>query len=213
MESIIRNSGSHDVRFAFIDNGSTDGTYEFLASKNPARLIRNERNMGVSYAWNQGLYAALELKPDVVVLLNNDVIVGPRWLDPVVRELQKPEKRYFLPNGNIGKPETFDKDVLAALPSLSGVTPARAGWCLFFTASAVKTFLPIPNELFLWFGDDYIHYKLQKAGYKCLALLECCCFHFVSRTFYATHNYDKIVHEDKAHFDRIIKEEEEKEKN
>lgn len=205
VESMIRNSKPHNVEYVFVDNGSTDEfkTYDYLASKRPSVLIRNEKNMGVSYAWNQGLKAALDLNPDIICLQSNDVLAGPNWLDSVVRELSKPEKRYFLPNGEFTDHQKFEDEVRGRLPGLSGTKPGKSGWCLFFTPEAVRTFYPVPNELFLWYGDDYIHFVLEKAGYTRLVLNDSCAFHFVSKTIFHTPNYTDIIAKDKAAYIRI----------
>lgn len=207
-----RNSKPHQVEYVLVDNGSTDATYKYLTSKKPAALIRNEKNMGVSFAWNQGLRAALEINPDVICLQSNDVVAGPKWLDPVVRELSKPEKRYFIPNGHAAdgtpwKHGTFEGNAQGELDGgLTGMKRGRAGWCMFFTTEAVKLFFPVPKELFLWHGDDYIHWVLQGKGYECFVLKDCCALHFVSVTFYSTPGYTEIVERDKAHFKRITAE-------
>ena len=75
------------VRVIVVDNGSTDGTKEWLESRSravgpaaPAGLtvIRNEQNRGCAPAWNQGVQAAFAA--DWVVLLNNDVLLPEGWL-------------------------------------------------------------------------------------------------------------------------------------
>jgi GT2 family glycosyltransferase len=75
-------------RLIVVDNGSTDGTVEWLAGlRGPnavnglegITLIANERNLGFTKGCNIGIGAA---RPDEdIVLMNNDVLVGdPRWL-------------------------------------------------------------------------------------------------------------------------------------
>lgn len=53
-----------------VDNGSTDGTGEWLSEQRDLRVITFEENMGVSHAWNSGLAIA---GGDVLAVLNNDV--------------------------------------------------------------------------------------------------------------------------------------------
>jgi glycosyltransferase involved in cell wall biosynthesis len=69
-----------------IDNGSTDGTGEYLAGVQDASAvlvisIRNPQNLGFPAAVNQGLKAA---SGDFLVLLNNDAVVTDGWLDQLV---------------------------------------------------------------------------------------------------------------------------------
>lgn len=56
-----------------IDNGSTDGTQEYIQSNFPeVELIRNKENLGFGQANNIGLQKALDKKYEFVYLLNQD---------------------------------------------------------------------------------------------------------------------------------------------
>ena len=61
-----------------IDNASSDGTAEFLAGFPGIRVLANGENLGCAGAWNQGARAS---SCEWTVILNNDVIVGPGWLN------------------------------------------------------------------------------------------------------------------------------------
>lgn len=68
-----------------IDNGSTDGTHDWLTSKfvmrRECKIICNETNLGAGKATNQGISIATG---DYLVLLNNDVIVSREWLKGLI---------------------------------------------------------------------------------------------------------------------------------
>ncbi len=72
-----------------VDNGSNDGTPEFLRewlAKTPhGTVIRNEANRGFAAGNNQGLAIA---RGETVVLLNNDTVVTPGWLEGMLSVLQ-----------------------------------------------------------------------------------------------------------------------------
>lgn len=61
-----------------VDNGSSDGTRELLLSLDGARVILNDANRGFAGGCNQGLSAA---GGENIVLLNNDTVVTPFWLN------------------------------------------------------------------------------------------------------------------------------------
>jgi GT2 family glycosyltransferase len=69
-----------------VDDGSTDGTREWLAGLGePFRVVLNERNLGFAAATNRGAAAA---RGRVLALLNNDLILRPGWLRPMLNALR-----------------------------------------------------------------------------------------------------------------------------
>lgn len=67
------------VKVIVVDNGSTDGTLEFLRTLKNIQLIENKQNLGYSRAVNIGINAA-NSEADII-LLNNDVeLIEPDWL-------------------------------------------------------------------------------------------------------------------------------------
>lgn len=80
----------------FVDNGSTDGTREYLAALAAGRagegacnrvlVLRNEQNLGFGPACNQGMAEAMG---DYVVLLNNDTVVTDGWLERMAEAAER----------------------------------------------------------------------------------------------------------------------------
>ncbi len=83
LESLQAQTVPHDV--LVVDNASSDGTAELVAERFPrVRTIRNERNLG----FGRPLNAAIEsVETDVVVLLNNDVVCEPDFLERLLEPL------------------------------------------------------------------------------------------------------------------------------
>jgi GT2 family glycosyltransferase len=71
---------THEI--IFVDDGSTDGTREWLATlRAPIRGVLNERNLGYAMANNR---AAATARGELLVLLNNDLVLQPHWLEPML---------------------------------------------------------------------------------------------------------------------------------
>ncbi len=68
-----------------VDNGSSDGTREFLGALR-AEVITNERNLGCAKAWNQGVRAS---NGEAIGILNNDIVVAPGWLKNLLAFMAK----------------------------------------------------------------------------------------------------------------------------
>ena len=68
----------------FVDDGSTDGTrawLETLRTDPRIRVVLHERNLGYAAANNHGAAVATG---ELLVLLNNDLVLTPRWLEPML---------------------------------------------------------------------------------------------------------------------------------
>lgn len=66
-----------------IDDGSTDGTREWLGTLRtaPFRVLLNERNLGFAATNNRAIAIA---QGQNLVLLNNDLVLLPHWLEPML---------------------------------------------------------------------------------------------------------------------------------
>ena len=82
IETVSRNT--KNFHFIFVDNGSTDGTVEYLSSIPNAQLVRNEKNLGVPKARNIGLRAS---SAPYVVVMDNDIEVKAGWLEELFKSI------------------------------------------------------------------------------------------------------------------------------
>lgn len=72
-----------------VDNGSTDDTVTAVRHRFPTIMVLETRtNLGYAAGNNVGIRHALALGADVVCILNNDVIVEPDFLKPLLAVLQ-----------------------------------------------------------------------------------------------------------------------------
>ena len=70
-----------------VDNGSIDGTCEFISAQYPdAVLFPQNRNLGFGQANNVGIRYAMEQKADYVLLLNQDAAILPDTLKLLLAE-------------------------------------------------------------------------------------------------------------------------------
>jgi GT2 family glycosyltransferase len=80
-----------DFEVIVVDNASTDGSAEWLSTLPAPRyqLLRHDRNLGYAAANNAAARLAVGR---LLLLLNNDTVLLPGWLEPMLRVLARAEK-------------------------------------------------------------------------------------------------------------------------
>lgn len=85
----VRDDVAATDRVIVVDNGSADGTADFVASRYPwVQLLRNATNLGYAAGNNVGLRLALEQEHRFVLLLNSDTVVAPGVIEALVAHLE-----------------------------------------------------------------------------------------------------------------------------
>lgn len=80
LEAIRFSGGEH--RVLVVDNGSTDGSAQFVRERFPqVAVLELDRNYGFVGGNNKGVE---RVETEVVVLLNNDMVVEPNFLKPLL---------------------------------------------------------------------------------------------------------------------------------
>jgi len=81
LKSIYQQSYS-DFEVILVDNGSTDGSVQFVKENFPGVImIENKENLGFAISNNQGIELS---KGKYIALLNNDTVVDKDWLKNLV---------------------------------------------------------------------------------------------------------------------------------
>lgn len=97
LESLFKET-SAPYRLLIVDNGSTDGTPEFLKktlseqSYCQYELQFNEKNLGIAMARNQGLIMASKYNDEWLSTIDNDIEFVPDWLNKCIEIIQEVPK-------------------------------------------------------------------------------------------------------------------------
>ena len=87
LPALVRHTTHPRAEIVVADNGSTDGSLEFLRTEYPRiRIIELGRNHGFSGGYN---LAAAQTDARYMLLLNSDIEVTEGWLDPMLELMEK----------------------------------------------------------------------------------------------------------------------------
>lgn len=194
-----------NYKLFIVDNGSTDGSLEQFRNAGLygfTRIIENGRNLGFSGANNVGMKIALEEGFDYCLLLNDDTVVEPDFLDKMI-ELAESDKKigavgpkilYFYDKNSIwfgGGGFSWTKGSwhfnFQAKDSLNRNEPAKdisflTGCAFLIKSKVIKEIGFLYEPFFLYFEDTDWSLRIKKAGYRLVYEPKARIYHKVSRT-------------------------------
>ena len=182
-------------RVVVVDNGSTDGTVEWLEKLDWITLIKNSVNLGFSRGCNIGMAAC---GPDEdVVLMNNDVIVvHPAWLRDLQRVAYSDPKagvvgtRLIDGHGRINHLGSYMPPLTLRGHQMGGremdinqCITDRAVECVVFAQAYVRRECldavgRLDEDLFAYFEDTDYCFRALRAGFKVLYAGQVCSIHY-----------------------------------
>ena len=189
----IQEHTRNQYRVIWLDNGSQPeevAAMKAVADKfETCELVPNETNLGFSKAANLGLLRSLSTgDASHVLLLNNDVIVTPGWLDRLLMVMEETGYAAVGPLTSEDNPHSLDalRPIVADLPTFNGEPPAvRAAklekqygcrslqsenilsfFCCLLKKSAVREVGQLDENLFCYGEDNDYCKRLVRKGHK-----------------------------------------------
>jgi GT2 family glycosyltransferase/tetratricopeptide (TPR) repeat protein len=199
----------------FVDNGSTDGTREWLATVPGAKVIANATNVGFAAGANQGIRAA---SGERVLLLNNDIIVTEGWLSGLAHHLDADASCGLVgPISNYVSGQQLDEsaryDSIPAMEEHARSVRTRSrgrsrevrrlvGFCLLARAEVFRTVGLFDEGYSLGnFEDDDFSMRCVLAGWRLRIAGDVFIHHFGSRTFAGNKiDYRAAMEKNRAYF-------------
>jgi GT2 family glycosyltransferase/glycosyltransferase involved in cell wall biosynthesis len=184
-DSLFTRTNHPAWRLIVVDNGSTDGTMDYLRGLAQVTLIENANNLGFTKGVNQGL--AVTAPDEDVVLLNNDIVVEDSWWLQRLQDVaySGPDvgvvgSRLVEASGRINhlgsymQPVTFYGQQMGGLElDINQAVRDREVECVVFalayvTRACLDKVGTLDEVLFAYFEDTDYCFRASRAGFKVL---------------------------------------------
>ena len=205
IESILRYTRI-PFEIIVVDNGSTDETIEYLNSVkenikhvHQITIILNNENLGFAGGNNIGLSIS---KGCYALLINNDVVVTPGWLERLIETAERSPKIGIVGpmSNNVSGPQLiqnigYNPETLEGLERYSkklsiekaGKTQQIlrvVGFCMLIKRAVINKIGGMDHRYGLGnFEDDDFSIRAALAGFESWMVEDCFVHHFGSRTF------------------------------
>ncbi|CAG9622713.1 Ubiquinone biosynthesis O-methyltransferase, mitochondrial [Sutcliffiella rhizosphaerae] len=203
LKSIIKNTQQKDLEIIVIDNGSSDGTIDYLKSIPHLEIISNGKNLGFAKGCNQGLDIATG---DQILFLNNDTIVTKNWLESMKSLLYSDEKigmvgpvsnyvsgsqQIHVDYTNIDEVQDFASGYCESNAGKSRRVLRLVGFCLLVKKEVMKKIGKF-DESFGYgsFEDDDLCLRALNSGYQLRVALDSFVHHHGHATFIGNQDID-----------------------
>jgi len=196
----LRNQSWEDFEIIVVDNGSVDGSVEFLEEHFPeVRIVRLSHNLGFCKGNNIGIKQA---KGEYIVLLNNDAVVDTYWLEELVKALDEHPEVGFCASKMVLYDTPYLVDSAGDAYSIAGsarkighldlalkekyrrprfVFGACAGAAIY-RRSMLEDIGLFDEDFFIVQEDVDLSFRAQLKGYKCLYVPTALVYHRLSAT-------------------------------
>lgn len=167
-----------------VDNGSTDDTAQVVAAEG-VKLIHNERNRGVYFAWNQGLRDATG---DHLAVINNDLVLPDKWAETLIGHGHDAVCPSYTSWAGVAANFTVNNEMLRARRPrvVAAGTPGSykgfAGFCFMLSRAAWEKVGEFDEKYFYWFGDNDYYNRLKAAGITPSRSTNVVIHHYVGKT-------------------------------
>jgi len=161
-----------NYRLVLVDNASTDDSVAQVRKRHPSvHIIVNERNLAWAGGNNVGVRYALEQGAEWIVLINNDILVDPRWLTEAMKAaatdprigligfdvfgayVKTPREAFYAASESYHELTVADTDVIVG--------------CALMVRAEVFQQIGLFDEVYFIYGEeDDFEVRARRAGYR-----------------------------------------------
>ncbi|MHC1709843.1 MAG: glycosyltransferase family 2 protein [Methanomassiliicoccales archaeon] len=221
LESLFLYTPKDQFELIIVDNASSDGTPEHLRKvaeeHDNVVLILNQENKGYAGGNNDGMRAA---RGDCVVLLNNDTMATPGWLDSLLEPLEKDrsiglicpvtnsagnEQTVVIPSLNEENYVEVSRRYTSKSKGHLFETEKLGFYCVALRRDVLERVGLLDEKFGLgMFEDDDYCFRVKKAGYRLVINEGCFIYHKGSLSFKKLENkdYQQIFERNREYYQR-----------
>ena len=221
LESLFLYTPRDQFELIIVDNASSDGTPDHLRNvakeHENVRLILNAENKGYAGGNNDGMRAA---RGDCVILLNNDTMATPGWLDSLLGPLEKDrgiglicpvtnsagnEQTVVIPSLNEENYVEVSRRYTSKNKGHLFDTEKLGFYCVAMRRDVMEKVGLLDEKFGLgMFEDDDYCYRVRRSGYRLVINEGCFIFHKGSLSFKKLENkeYQQIFDRNRDYYQR-----------
>ncbi|MFD1139405.1 glycosyltransferase [Paenibacillus urinalis] len=196
INSIRKHTDPGSYEIIVVDNKSNDGTQEWLHEQRDIKTIFNENNLGFPKGCNQGIEIS---SGENILLLNNDILVTPSWLDILLNGLYSSENIGAV--GPVTNNAAYYQSIQTSYESIEQMyhfaqnynrpDPRKwerrlklVGFCMLIKKKVFEE-LGFLDEIFTPgnFEDDDLSFRMIKSGYELRLCKDVFIHHYGSVSF------------------------------
>ena len=220
----IFNTKYENFEVILIDNGSSDGSVEYVkekfGEKEKLKILALNRNMGFAKGNNEGFKIA---KGEYIIFLNNDVRVEENWLKELIKVMErKPDIGAAQPKillddgihidaagcfidymGRVYQRGVFEKDK-GQYNSIDEVFYAK-GAAIIVRRKALEEVGIFDPDYFLYYEETDLCWRIWLKGYKVAYIPNSIIYHKGGATVGKKRSPEAIFHARKNHIATLIK--------
>jgi GT2 family glycosyltransferase len=200
VESVLAHTRPGEFELILVDNASGDGTPAWLEElarrREEVRIRLNRENRGYAGGNNDGLRLA---RGEHLVLMNNDVLVGPEWLDRLLLPFSRDDRLGLVGpvTNSVGNEQQVNLPGLTRENFVARSRPycdrhrevwfgtEKLGFCCVAITAALRREVGLLDEQFRlgMFEDDDYCLRARQAGFRLAVAEGCFIYHQGSASF------------------------------
>ncbi len=205
LDSIV----NHPVDILLCQNGATDEIKELFKEYKEKHSTINtiwniEENKGLNPVFNDFMYYFLiQEQYTHLAIINSDIILHSNWLNIIKRAINIHGDLCYLPT-EVDKEKIFQNSDLEDL-SYHDIEGGACGMIMWLSREHVKAVYPMPTDIKIWFGDNWIFDLYRGVGGKTVVLKNFWCFHHGSSTLKTLSSTSQWIEDDKIAWRDVVK--------